>query len=130
MTTLPYVSYLWAVPQPREELLERVVAFVADAGLTDLSLRRIAEGIGTSHRMLLYHFGSRAGLLAAIGSEVERQQRVAMADLAAGAETPSDVLVGVWDQVCVLTGMTHCLQGLRCTRSGQTQHFLLSYGVR
>ena len=47
----------------KDVLLERVVDhFVAD-GLGDLSLRKIAGAIGTSHRMLLYHFGSKDGLL-------------------------------------------------------------------
>ena len=36
--------------------------FVTD-GLGDLSLRKIAAAVGTSHRMLLYHFGSKNGLL-------------------------------------------------------------------
>ena len=44
--------------------------FVAD-GLGDLSLRKIAGAIGTSHRMLLYHFGSKNGLLL----EVVRRSR-------------------------------------------------------
>ena len=30
-----------------------------DAGIADLSLRELAEAIGTSHRMLIYHFGTR-----------------------------------------------------------------------
>lgn len=87
------------MPEPRDALLERVVAFVASEGLIDLSLRKIAEGTGTSHRMLLYHFGSRAGLLAAIGAEVERQQRATMANLSSESATPSDVLLRVWDEV-------------------------------
>ncbi len=35
-------------------------------GVIGQSLREIAASIGTSHRMLLYHFGSREGLLVAI----------------------------------------------------------------
>ena len=76
-----------------------MVAFVAHEGLTGLSLRQIAEGVGTSHRMLLYHFESRAGLLSAVGSEVERQQRSTMVEIATGAATPSEVLLRVWEQV-------------------------------
>lgn len=87
------------MPDPREALLGRVVAFVAHEGLTDLSLRQIAAGTGTSHRMLLHHFGSRAGLLAAIGSEVERRQRVSMSALSSESATPSAVLHRVWEEV-------------------------------
>ena len=63
----------------RDRLLDRVIADVAAHGLGDRSLRDIATAVGTSHRMLLYHFGSRPGLVAAIVDEVERRQRAAMA---------------------------------------------------
>jgi AcrR family transcriptional regulator len=59
----------------RDLLLERVVDhFVAD-GLGDLSLRKIASAIGTSHRMLLYHFGSKSGLLLEVVRAVEARSR-------------------------------------------------------
>jgi AcrR family transcriptional regulator len=48
-----------------------------DTGIADLSLRQLAAAIGTSHRMLLYHFGSREGLLAAVTRAVEEQQQPA-----------------------------------------------------
>jgi len=60
---------------PRERLLVATLAYVAQNGLQDLSLRELAAGIGTSHRMLIYHFGSKEGLLRAVVEEVERQQR-------------------------------------------------------
>jgi AcrR family transcriptional regulator len=63
----------------RERLLAAAVDYVAEAGLAGLSLRRIGEAIGSSHRMLLYHFGSRDGLLVAIVAEVEQRQRDALA---------------------------------------------------
>ena len=46
----------------REQLLAAVVGYVATHGFSDLSLREVAAAIGTSHRMLIYHFGSREGL--------------------------------------------------------------------
>jgi len=39
-------------------------------GITDQSLREMAAAIGTSHRMLLYHFKSREGLLIAVCNAV------------------------------------------------------------
>jgi AcrR family transcriptional regulator len=60
---------------PRERLLVATLAYIAQNGLQDLSLRELAAGIGTSHRMLIYHFGSKEGLLRAVVEEVERQQR-------------------------------------------------------
>ena len=55
----------------RERMLESVIRHFAADGLADQSLRRIAEAIGTSHRMLLYHFGSKDGLLLEVVRAVE-----------------------------------------------------------
>lgn len=83
----------------REQLLEKVIAHVAIAGLADQSLRELAAGAGTSHRMLLYHFGSREGLIAAIASSIEAQQRAALMSLAAQACGPADLQRRLWAQV-------------------------------
>jgi AcrR family transcriptional regulator len=64
--------------QARERLLASAVRHALDAGIADLSLRQLAAAIGTSHRMLLYHFGSREGLLVAVTQAVEEQQRTAL----------------------------------------------------
>ena len=61
--------------QARERLLHAAVEHALDQGIVDLSLREIAAAIGTSHRMLIYHFGSREGLLVAIVREVELRER-------------------------------------------------------
>jgi AcrR family transcriptional regulator len=58
-----------------ERLLESVIEHFTAEGLGEQSLRRIAEAVGTSHRMLLYHFGSKDGLLLAVAQEVERRTR-------------------------------------------------------
>jgi AcrR family transcriptional regulator len=52
--------------QARERLLAAAVEQALQGGIIGQSLRQIAAAIGTSHRMLLYHFGSQEGLLAAI----------------------------------------------------------------
>jgi AcrR family transcriptional regulator len=64
-----------ASSQARERLLHAAVEHALDQGIVDLSLREIAGAIGTSHRMLIYHFGSREGLLVAVVREVERRER-------------------------------------------------------
>lgn len=66
---------------PRTRLLEAAIAYVVEHGLTDLSLRRLASELGTSHRMLIHHFGSKQGLWVAIVQEVERRQLAAMDDV-------------------------------------------------
>src|SRR5215831_740247 len=73
--------------QARERLLDAAVHHALDAGIADLSLRQLAAAIGTSHRMLLYHFGSREGLLVAVTQAVEDQQRAALLE---SGVTPQD----------------------------------------
>ena len=60
-----------AASPARQRLLEAVLAHFTAAGLGDQSLRQIASSVGTSHRMLLYHFGSKDGLLLEVVREVE-----------------------------------------------------------
>jgi AcrR family transcriptional regulator len=62
-------------------LLTEAVEHFAKNGIGDASLRSIATSIGTSHRMLIYHFGSREGLLAEVVRTVEQQQRDLLAEL-------------------------------------------------
>ncbi|GAA1615394.1 TetR/AcrR family transcriptional regulator [Catellatospora bangladeshensis] len=87
----------------RQEMLGRVVAYAAAEGLTGRSLREIAAGVGTSHRMLIYHFGSREGLLAAIVALIEQQQRDllgTLADrLAAAGGSAGQLMLLLWQQV-------------------------------
>ena len=59
----------------RDLLLDQVVDHFVTDGLGDLSLRKIAAAIGTSHRMLLYHFGSKNGLLLEVVRAVEARTR-------------------------------------------------------
>jgi len=62
----------------RERLLDDAIDHFGRNGIGDTSLRGIAEAVGTSHRMLIYHFGSREGLLAEVTREVEARQRAVM----------------------------------------------------
>jgi len=52
-------------PQKKQELLEQCLAAAIEAGVLDSSINTIAKRIGTSGRMLVYHFGSK--------QELERQ---------------------------------------------------------
>jgi AcrR family transcriptional regulator len=67
--------------EARRQLLDAAIDYIAGYGLTDLSLRRLAAELGTSHRMLSHHFGSKEGLWVAIVREVERRQLAAIGDL-------------------------------------------------
>ena len=79
----------------KNALLDRVTAYLAEAGVGDQSLRQIATGAGTSHRMLIYHFGTRDGLLVEVVREVERRQRAALADLTTTGN-PREVAMAFW----------------------------------
>lgn len=83
----------------RQELLDRVIAYVAANGMIDASLRTLAAGVGTSHRMLIYHFGSREGLVAAIVNSIEAQQRLALEELARTATSPTGLVRSQWAQL-------------------------------
>jgi AcrR family transcriptional regulator len=81
----------------RDKLLAKVVEHVSASGLGDLSLRELAKAIGTSHRMLIYHFGSREGLMVAVVRAVEAAQRAFLAELATEPSlTPSEVMRKMW----------------------------------
>jgi AcrR family transcriptional regulator len=71
----------------KEQLLAEAVDYVASNGVSDLSLRRWAEAIGTSHRMLIYHFGSREGLLVEVIRIVEQRQRDAFTEIDTASTT-------------------------------------------
>lgn len=83
----------------RDALLARVLDEVARNGLADRSLRDVARAVGTSHRMLLYHFGSRDGLVAAIVAAVEAAQRETLRELAADADSPAQLIRELWTRV-------------------------------
>ena len=86
-------------PGPREELLSRAGAWVAEHGVGDTSLRTLAAGIGTSHRMLNYHFGSREGLLGAVVEAVEQAEHAALLELADSHSDPFEAGAAVWARV-------------------------------
>ena len=78
---------------PRERLLDAVIDHFTTDGLADQSLRRIAEAVGSSHRMLLYHFGSKDGLLLEVVREVEARTQERLAQVAEIADLRSDVVI-------------------------------------
>jgi AcrR family transcriptional regulator len=67
--------------RPRERLLDGAIDYVAQHGLTDVSLRTLAAALGTSHRMLIHHFGSKEQLWVEIVRTVEARQRALLAQI-------------------------------------------------
>ena len=83
----------------RDELLARCVAWFAEHGVGDTSLRTLAANVGTSHRMLLYHFGSREGLLAAVVGSVEQAERDLLQRQLRDADDPYAAGLAFWAHV-------------------------------
>ena len=80
-------------------LLDKTMHHVAQHGLSDLSLRELATAIGTSHRMLIYHFGGRDGLIAAVVEQMESQQRAQLLELVITAKGPRELIEAQWKQL-------------------------------
>ncbi|WP_156688435.1 TetR/AcrR family transcriptional regulator [Mycobacterium sp. Marseille-P9652] len=80
----------------RRELLDAVVDEFAMGGVGDRSLRDVAAAVGTSHRMLLHHFGSRDDLLVAIVEEVESRQKRLLPEL---PHDPAASFTAMWADV-------------------------------
>jgi AcrR family transcriptional regulator len=86
------------VPRPRdaerrEKLVNALVEAYARDGLGARSMRELASELGTSHRMLIHHFGSREGMLVAVVEAIEQRQGAVLANLEG---SPSDVAERFW----------------------------------
>ncbi len=90
------------MPEPsdrRAELLARIVDEFLAHGVADLSLRPLAECVGTSARLLIYHFDSKEQLVADALDEVRRAIGQSLRAEAGRAEPRSlrALLTMVWD---------------------------------
>lgn len=75
----------------RAELLELAYHYVLEHGVADLSLRPLAAAVGSSPRVLLFLFGSKAGLVQAILARA-RQAELTLLDEVRSAAGGRDVL--------------------------------------
>ena len=77
----------------RDELAVAACDYVLERGLIGLSLRPLAAALGTSDRMLLYHFGTREALIAEVLQRATERSVACLralpigADVAAGVQT-------------------------------------------
>lgn len=73
----------------KDELLEAAIGYLTSHGLAELSLRPLAAEIGSSARLLIYHFGSKEGLLTEVLEALHDRLRRSFAKLtAAGQNAP------------------------------------------
>lgn len=77
-------------PSPRrQELLEAAYAHALRSGLGDLSLRPLAEEIGSSPRVLLYLFGSKDGLIRALLARARTDELAVMRQISDSRSEPA-----------------------------------------
>lgn len=76
----------------RDELLEQVTDYVYEHGLIGLTLRPVAAAIGTSDRMLIYHFESRDALVSAVVARSTERSTAAVHALPAEPDVRRGVL--------------------------------------
>jgi len=81
---------------PKQRLLEAAIEYVSDNGISDVSLRTLAAALGTSHRMLIFHFGSKEQLWVEIVRTVEERQREALRDILPDANRPIGDAMRAW----------------------------------
>jgi AcrR family transcriptional regulator len=84
----------------RRKLLDAAIEHIAAHGISDLSLRELAAAIGTSHRMLIHHFGSKEGLWVEVIQAVEDRQREVLAEIVPDpAQAPAEAVRNWWRHI-------------------------------
>lgn len=84
-------------PARRERTLARATDYVLAHGLAGLSLRPLAAALDVSPRMLLYDFGSKQELVAAVLAEARRRGAARLAEnLPPRTAPPEERLRGIW----------------------------------
>lgn len=132
----------------REQLLDAVTDHVLEHGLIGLTLRPVAAAIGTSDRMLIYHFTSRDALVSAVVDRASERAiaivdslpggpdvRTAVNELWAAYQTPQlDGCLDVYCQAAAegLIGREPYLSDVRATNerwAGALRAYLLRSGA-
>ncbi len=83
-------------PTRRAALAEAATDYALEHGLIGLSLRPLAAAVGTSDRMLLYHFAGKDDLVASVLRVSTDRSIREIRDLPP-AEDVADFVVGFWD---------------------------------
>ena len=75
----------------RDELLDAAAAYLLRHGVAGMSLRPMAAAIGTSARLLIYHFGTREWLLIEAMGVIRRRDRADVAAMLRAAPADPDL---------------------------------------
>lgn len=116
----------------RDELLARTFEYVAQHGLHEFSLRALARELDTNARMLVYYFGSKEELVAALFTHAESIQRESLRAWRAGQGDAklSDRLRSFWrwlasDEVRPLMKLTFDIYALALRPDAEMQEFVV-----
>ncbi len=69
------------MPTRKATLLESLIAYLVRRGVADVSLRPMAAAVGTSARLLIFHFGSKERLLLEVLDEMQARLQRSLSDL-------------------------------------------------
>lgn len=84
----------------RADVLERIVDYVYEHGVSQLSLRPLGEAVGCSPRLLLYFFGSKEELVTHVLGAAGARQRALVSRLQMEhAATPGEACRKIWQSI-------------------------------
>lgn len=88
-----------ADPRRRAELLDSIVDYLADHGLSTLSMRPLAEHLGKSTRVLTHHFADKEELLSATMERLDARHRAWLRELPGwqGDDSVGTIVRRTWD---------------------------------
>ncbi|WP_369172840.1 TetR/AcrR family transcriptional regulator [Streptomyces sp. R28] len=86
----------------RPELLAAATEYVLEHGVTDLSLRPVAQALGVTHATLLRHFSSKDELIMAVLENIRTDLAAQLTSDAESGEAHStaELVKTVWKQLC------------------------------
>ena len=86
------------MPSRKAALLEDLIAYLVKHGVADISLRPMAAAVGTSARLLIFHFGSKERLLLEVLDEMQARLQRSLADLSDQPSPPRSAPLRLfWD---------------------------------
>ncbi|MEV4834798.1 TetR/AcrR family transcriptional regulator [Nonomuraea sp. NPDC049486] len=88
-----------ADPARRDELLDRIVDYLAERGLSTLSMRPLAEHLGKSTRVLTHHFEDKEELLSATMRRLDERHRAWLRSLPGwdGSDSVGTIVRRTWE---------------------------------
>ncbi len=78
----------------RERILEGCLEVLKESGFAGLTIAKVAEASGESKALVSYHFGSKAGLVAAAGRELGQEITREVLNGLEGAKTIEEIVAG------------------------------------